>query len=266
MKQIKFDGKLYNIPESWQDVTVGMLIKSAELSELLEDAPIIAIISAYTGIPVKDLRLQQRDAVLEITSIMAFLSEPYVPIAKTSFQFNGETYACEDDLNNQNFEDFVSIQTATYNHRDEPYRALPKLIAIYCKKSRETLNDFNLTERSKLMEAIPMTDAKDIEAFFLSSLIAAKSIGWLSSTQDVQKSILLHKIQELRNTMKKSKERIGMFSPTRLQIGLFRIYLWLWQKDVVKYFNSPLTKSSKKTFKQTLKNLLSKKPKRKSNV
>jgi len=241
MKTIKFNEKEYQVPESWQDVTVGMLIKSAELSELLDDAPIIAIISAYTSIPVKELKLSQSEAVLEIVSTMSFISDEYVPTPRTEFEFQGELYSCEPDLTDQRFEDFVSIQTTLYNYREEPYRALPKLIAIYCKKDSETLDDFKLDERSKLMEGLSMTIAKDIEAFFLHSIQAYKAVSLLSSTQEIQKDLVLHKLQELRSTVKAYRGRTGLSLLTKLQIGLIRIYLWFLQRDLVKYFNSQPT-------------------------
>lgn len=265
MKPYKFDGKQYQIPEKWEDVTVAMLIKAAELSELLDEAPIIAIISAYTGIPVKDLRLSLSSEVQEIIAIMSFISEPYEPKMATEFDFDGRHYACEDDLRKQKFEDFVSIQTALHNHRDEPTRALPKLLAIYCKQEGETLDDFDLDERSKEFEALPMTIAKDIEAFFLHSINAYRGIMWLSSTTDIQKELVLHKLDELQSTAKQFKGRTGMFSGTRLQIGVLQIYLWWARKVLVRYFNSIPTKLSKKTWNQTFKNWLMKIVKRKSN-
>lgn len=261
----KFNNKDYQIPQEWIDVTVSMLIQAALLSELLEDASIIAIISAYTGIPVKELKLNQRDEVLKIIDLMAFISKPYEPIPRTSFEFQGQKYSCEDDLINQRFEDFVSIQTTLYNNREEPTKALSRLLAIYCKKDGETLDDFNLDERSKLMEGVSMTIAKDIEAFFLHSLNAYKSISLLSSTQDEQRSIVLENLKELRSTIKKSKEQIGGFSLTKLQIGIFQIYLWLWQKELVKYYNTQPIKHSKKLWKAICKKLHTKMLKRENN-
>lgn len=258
MKKIEFNKNEYLIPENWFDVTVGMLIKASELDEIL-DAPIIAIISAYTGIPVRELKVSKSTEVQEILSIMSFLSTPYEPKPRTEFQYEGKDYECQDDLIDQSFEDFVSIQTCLYNYRDEPTKGLARLLAIYCKGKAETLSDFNLDERQKLFEGVSMTIAKDIEAFFLQSLNAYKGLSVLSSIQEKESDIVLESCKELRNTVRQSKEQIGGFSLTRLQIGLFQIYLWLWQKELVKYYNSPRIKLSKRIWTQTCKKLHTKK-------
>lgn len=254
MKTIIFNNNNYNIPESWSEVTVGMLIRSAELSEILEDAPVIAIISAYTGIPVKDLKVSQTKAVQDIILIMSFISKEYVPEPLTEFIFLNETYSCNDDLTDQRFEDFMSIQTCLYNYRDEPYKALPRLIAIYCKREGEVLDDFNLNDRTMLFLDLPMTIAKDIEAFFLLSLNSYKSIIQLSSILEMEEDIVLAKLKELKTTVKKSKEQIGMSWHTKLLIGLFQIYLMFITRDWEKYYNSKHINSSKKTLKTIWKN------------
>ena len=265
MKVIKFNDKQYNIPTQWSEINVGMLIKSAELSEILEDAPIIAIINAYTGIPVKELKLSLSKEVEEVIAIMTFISEPYIPTPQTSFTLSGIRYSCEEELVNQKFEDFVSIQTALYNNREEPYRALPRLLAILCKREGETLDDFNITERSTIMESCPMTDAKNIEAFFLTSLEAYRGIMLLSSTQKEQEELVLHKVKELQNTMKAYKGRSGGSFGTKLRIGIYQLQLWWVKRVLEKYYNSQPTNNLKKNWKQTCKKLVMKMLKRKSN-
>jgi hypothetical protein len=53
MKVIKFNEKEYQIPESWSgDNSSNGDLLADEYSDLLPDAPIISIISAYAGIPI----------------------------------------------------------------------------------------------------------------------------------------------------------------------------------------------------------------------
>jgi len=252
----EFNGKNYSIPESWNDITVGMVINSQELSELLDDAPVIAILSAYTGIPVQQLKSGDVHKVNEILSVMDFISTPYEPQPRTDFEFNGSTYGCEDDLTKQRFEDFVSIQTCLYNFKDEPHKALPRLLAIYCKRENETLDDIDLNERTAEFNRLPITIARDIEAFFLHSLNAYNALLLLSSTQSQQEELLLAKVSELQNTLRASKAQTGMFSGTRFLIGLYLIYLKSVRKQLVRYFNSQPSKVSKNNWKSTFKKLL----------
>lgn len=264
MKTIKFNNKEYQIPQAWDEVTLGMVIKATELDELLPDAPIITVLSAYTGIPVRDLKTSKTTEVQEILAIMSFITEEYKPIPKTSFTLDNIVYSCEDDLLNQKFEDFVSVETALYNYREEPARALPRLLAILCKRDKETLDDFKIDERASLMYGVKLTDAKDIEAFFLHSARSYKVISLLYSTQDLQKELVFHKIKELQDIMKKRKAQSGIFSGTRFRIGYFQIVLWWVKNRLEKYFNLPHTSNSKSNWKQTFKKLVSRKQ-RKSN-
>jgi hypothetical protein len=265
MKTVKFDGKDYNVPCAWQEVTVGMLIKTSELDEILDDAPLIAILSAYTGIPLKELKHGKSAEVQEILAIMDFISTPYVPQPRSEFEYNDKHYECQEDLIDQSFEDFVSIQTCLYNNRDEPTKGLARLLAIYCKQEGETLSDFNLSERAKLFEGLSMTIAKDIEAFFLVNLNAYKGLSILSSIQGKENDIVQERLKELRNTVKAYKGRIGGYSLMKLQIGLFQIYLWLWQRELVKSYSTPHISNSKKIWTQTCKKLHLMKPRKKLN-
>lgn len=259
METITFNNNQYQIPTCWQDVTVKMLIDAAQLSELLEDAPIIAIIAAYTGIPLREIRLDKSGEIQKVMTIMDFISKPYEAQPKTSFVHRDVQYSCADDLLHQNFEDWVSVQTALYNNREQQEKALPRLIAILCKKEGETLDDFDLNERSAIMESLPMTDAKDIEGFFLHSLNAYRSLILLSSTIKEQEALVFNKVRELQNILKTRKAHSGMFSGTRLRIGIYQLQLWWVRKVLEKYFNSEPSKSSKKTLKQTFRTLLTKK-------
>ena len=242
MKTITFKEKEYNIPQSWDEITVGMIIKSNDYAELLPDAPSIAILHAYTGIPMKELKISNATEVMEIMEIMGFLSEEYKPVMGTSLTINGQTYSCNDDITQQNFEDWVSVQTTLFNYKDEPVRALPKLLAIMCKKEGEHLDDFDLGERTELMYGARLTDAKNIEAFFLHSLSASRAITLLYSTTKEREEIVLHKIKELQLILSKRKAQSGGFSLTRLLIGIYQKYLKSLESHLQKSFNSSPSK------------------------
>lgn len=265
MKTIKYNNKDYNIPERWDDVTVGMLIKSAELSEILEDAPIIVIIHAYTGIPINELKRDKASEVGKILEIMDFLQKPYEPKPSTSIHYKGLNYSCKENLSEQNFEDFVSIQTALYNNRENEVMALPKMLAIYCKRDGETLDDFNLNERANEFLNLPMTRAKDVECFFLHSLNLYNVVSQLSSTQNQRRDIVLEKLQDLNNIVRQYRVRNGISFFMKLQIGYYLIQLWWVKKVLERYFSLEPSKPLKKSWIQTFKRFLSKTLKRNDN-
>lgn len=253
MKEIVFNNKKYSIPQKWEEVSVRMIIRAAELSEILEEAPIVAIITAYTGIPIEDLKANRATEVNLIMENMDFIIKQYVPKPRTSFNFKGVEYSCASDIVDISFEDWVSVQTALYNYREEEYKVLPKLIAILCKKDKESLSDFDLNERTELFMDLPMTYAKDIEGFFLHSLNAYKSLFLVSSTTDLQKELVQSKLVELKSIMRQSKERDGISFGMKCVIGIYQIYLWWVGKKLVKYFSLESTNNSKKTWMQTFK-------------
>lgn len=225
MKKIIFNEKEYIIPTCWEEVTIKMVMTTEILSDLFPTAPAVALLSAYSGIPLDELRLAKIEQVQQLMEVLSFINTPYEPIASYSFEFKGVTYSCKDELVEQNFEDYISVQTVLYNHKDEPLMALPKLVAIMCKKDGETLSDFDVDERAEEFMELPITLARNIEAFFLASTNYYKEITLLSSTQSEQGELIRHKFQELENIMKTRRAEHGILSPTNCQIGIYLLYL-----------------------------------------
>jgi hypothetical protein len=242
MKTINFNGKDYQIPQNWNEITIDMLIKSGELAELLPNAPVVAVVSAYTGIPVKDLNTSKANEVIKILEEMEFVKEEYKPVAASSFTFNDEVYFAEEDMINQKFEDWVALQTIMNNYENDKLRALPYMLAILCKKENECLDDFNLDERARMLSKLPMTTGKDVEAFFLQTLSVYNVLSHLSSIVSVHEELVLGKVKELEDTLKKLWAQTGIFSGTKIRIGIYRLQLWWVKKVLEKYCNSQHSK------------------------
>jgi hypothetical protein len=247
MKEVLFNEKSYNCPENWQEITVGMQIKVEGVEQLLEEAPIIVIIHGYTGIPIEELKLQRVQEVREILEILEFIYIPYVPSPTNKFIFNGKLYSCNADILDQNFEDWVSIQTILYNYKQNPIDGLTRLIATLCKSDGESLNSFNLSDRAKEFEGLSLTIAKDVEGFFLYSLRAYSVITQLSSTEKQLEGQLLSKLKELKDIMSKRKVESGIFSGMRFRIGIYQLQLKWVEKQLLKYFNSTHTNILRKS-------------------
>jgi len=163
-----------------------------------------------------------------------------------------------ESLEKAEFQDWVSSQTVIYQYRDKPVQALPKLIAILCKKDGESLSDFDIEERSQMFLELPITTARDLECFFLHCLRAYNAVTLLYSTIPEQEAIVLNKFLELGNTMKQRQVELGWYSPTRFVIGIYRRYLLYLKRQLEKSFNSKYTEISRKNWIQTSKELLTK--------
>ena len=258
MKEIQFNGKQYNCPTSWEDITIGMVIKVSEYEQLIEDAPIISIICGYLGINDKELKKSGVSEVQEIMETMDFIYTPYVPIPITRFKFGDVEYSINESLEEVEFQDWVSVQTILYQHRDNQALGLHKLIAVVCKRDGESLDDFKVEDRSQMFMELPFTTAKDIECFFLNSQIALNAITLLSSTIPEQEQLVLHKFNELNAIMKQRQVERGWYSPTGWLIGIYRLYLNSLKHRLELYFNSQHTELSKRSWIQTCKSSLTK--------
>lgn len=262
MKKITFNNKEYHCPQSWDEVTIKMVVQSGVLDEIIPDAPIVSIASAYTGISTRELTTAKQQEVEEILKTLEFVYEPYVPSPRFEFDFKGETFSTENDIINITFGDYVSIQTVLYNYREEPIKGLPRMLAVLCKKEGETLDTINVTERAKFFEDLPITIAKDIESFFLSNLAAYKRISQLSSMENDMVRSIQQQLKELKLIMKQRKADNGGSLRTKLLIGYYQIYLWYLTKLLERYFNSTHSEVSKENWMQILKRLFTKRLRR----
>jgi len=254
MKKINFNKVEYSIPETWQEVTLRQVIRFDELNRLVPESPIVALVSSYAGIPMQELKVSKVQGVNKIIEILQFVFTEYKPEMSNGFNFKDQTYECNPDIAEMEFQDWISIQTVLYNYKDNPVLGLPKIIAIIAKQPDEKLDDIDLEARAKLFLDLPFTTAKNLEFFFTRAVMALEVVSRLSLTQKEQEEIILQQFLELDNTMKKRRADPGISWLTRFQIGFWQIYLKYIKRDLEKSFNTKVTKYSKKNFIRTVKN------------
>jgi len=238
MKEIEFNNKPYRIPEAWNEVTLRMVIDLNNIAEVLPDAPVIALINAYAGIPVQELKASNISVVQDIIKIMDFVNTDYECVPSNEFSFNGSLYLCSPDIVNQSFGDYLAIQNCLYANKDNPVYGLPRMIAIYCKKENETLDDIDVKARTEMFMDLPFTDAKNLEGFFLYNLIAWNQHIQLSSTIKELEKLTQQRFNELINTMKLSAQGRGWYSPMKYVIMIYRKYLLYLKRQLEKYYSS----------------------------
>lgn len=166
MKEITFKGKQYRLPENWSDITVKMVMETDRLNEIAPDIPLLTILSSYTGIQLKEITSASAQELEPLLDEMEFIYTPYSATPINYFEFEGIQYLAKENILDEPFSTWVSIQTILYNYKNDPVKGLPRMIAVLCKKDGETLDDINVTERAKLFENLPITIAKDVEGFF----------------------------------------------------------------------------------------------------
>jgi len=254
MKTIQFLNKKYDIPESWDEVTLKMQMQVSTISHQEKYIKTLGILAGYTGIPVEDLKTAKVNDLERVMKSMTFLQDAIPEEPVMEFSFNGHDYQVATNIIEQQFQDFVAIQTAISNNGETKWLATPYILAVMAKRGEETLDDFDVNARAKEFEDIPISIANGVAAFFLSNSKVSRSITMLSSPE-VQKDILHAKVEELNLSLNKLKQQRGGNILIRLWIMTSRRYIKSLRCQLEKSFSSQPSNNSKKKWKQTFRRL-----------
>jgi hypothetical protein len=223
----------------------------------------LGIIAGYTGIPVDELKSVKINKVNDLMAGLKFMKEPIPINKKLEWKFEGRDYVVDKNLGDMQFQDFVSIQTILAENEDTYYKALPIVVAILCKRKGETLDDFDIHERAKIMGRMPISIASSIASFFLLNENYYKLLTHLSSPH-AQQEIVLGKLRELKRTTNRLGQHNGMTMRYRFLMGVIKTYNKYLEQKLVRHYKSIPSKSSTSNWKQTLWSWFKKKPKTKN--
>lgn len=233
MKKIKFKDIEYTIPTKWEEVTLEKQIQVSEAEKEFTNETFkrIALLSGYAGIPVDVLKKSTTSEVAPLIKELKFLNEDLPKEKVNEFEFKGEKYIVAQSLIDQEFQDFVSIETAFSMYKDSSYKAIPLVLAVLCRKEGETLDNYDLQKRAELFKELPMTIVEPIRVFFYHIGITSSIVTQLS-TKDVQEELIKQKIAECKAMLNKQD---GGALYTRLLRGMLRKYLkyleLAWEKS-----------------------------------
>ena len=246
MRTITYNEKEYSIPTDWNEITLEMQINAEDLIKKMgNELGLIGLISAYTDIPIKAIKEGDVALMNDIHNTLAFIYEGYVPEPITEFEHNGHMYYLKE-LQDTQFQDFISLQNILSNNKNESLKPLPRIIAVMCKMENETLDDYKIDDRAKEFMTLPLSTAKDCEAFFLTKSQELRLILALS-TKDFQEQLLSIKYESAKNSIKEWKEQSGRFSLIRLQAGIYLLTLKYLKRTHMKFFNLQPSKRSTKS-------------------
>jgi len=261
MKTIQFNDKKYDIPQSWDEVTLEQQIKvTADAEHFTTDTTKrIAILSGYMGISPEELRHAHIQKVAPLFKHLKFIGEavPDKPVAE--FEFNGSTYYVAQNLVEQEFQDFVSLENALQGTKGDLLRALPLVIAILAKKRTEdgfeTIDDYDVEKRAEEFKRLPIAIANGIGVFFYTSVNTFTAI---SPSFSQPNNLVEMKANSLLNTL---KPQAGQGLLMRWLLGVSRSYIKFIKKNASKYFTSTPRKSLTQRWRIRCKRLLLRKRK-----
>lgn len=267
MRKIEFKGKEYEVPTSWSEVSLGKQIEVSRASNEFtsETTKRLALIAGYTGIDVDVIKKSTPNEVAPLFKELKFMTKEIPSKPRMKFVHKGHEYHVSQNLMEQEFQDYVSMEIALDKHKENMYEALPLLMAILCKRRKEqggleSLDDYDINKRAEEMEQVPITIARGLMVFFYQLEKTYKLSSLLSSNQE---NLILMKVKETRNTLNKLDGKGLLF---RLQIFLLRIYLKYLEHGLTKYLSSTRSKSSTPIWKKIFKKLRIRGRKKQKNI
>jgi len=265
MKKITWKDREITIPTKWEEISLKQQIQVSIDNEKYtnEITKKLALISGYCGIPIVEIKRSTPDEVAPLFKHMKFLGEPIPEDPLMEFEFKGEKYYVMQNLVKQEFQDFISLETALSNEENDTYKALPMIIAIMAKRKKdngetESLDDYDVEERAKLFEDLPISIANGIGVFFYRNVKVFTMASQLFSQPE---KVIAMKLLEVESTLSKS---VGGGLLHRLLVALLRIYLRFLKRNVKLLWDTTPSKSFIQRWKQTFKKFLSKMRKEKS--
>lgn len=251
MKTIQFNKEKYNIPTSWDDVSLRMQMEVSTISHQEKYIRTLGLLAGYTGIPVEDLKTAKVNELERVMKHLAFIADEIPAEPVMEFDYKGQHYTVPPTMLEQEFQDYVAIQTAIAEHQNNQWLVTPFILAVMCKRGdgEESIDDFDIRQRAKEFEDIPIRIANGVASFFLSNLLAYKSI-MMSSSPEVLTETVYAKINELNLSLSQLRKQRGGNLLIRLWVMTLRKYTKYLSKNWEKSFNLQQSKPSKTRWKQ----------------
>ncbi len=242
MKKIQLNSVSYQVPTSWDDVTVGDQIRISKIAQ--ENTGLtsqLQLIAGYANIPVSVIKKTHISKLPTLVKHLEFIQEPLEDEPIENFKFKGDTYYLMPTLIEGEFQDFISLESAIKNNEESNYKALPMMIAILAKKEGENLDSYDLEERAEMFKDLPIQTANRISSFFLSfaMLSSANTQTSLELVEKEREKEMIKRFEELKSTTTKL-DGLGWFG--RLRMRMLHKYVKSYEKG---YRSSLISTQSK---------------------
>ena len=214
MKQISFINQDYNLPESWQDISLKNLLLINQLKD--EDKTWSNIIEILTGIKKENLRNANVDDVEALKEMLLFTNElpEFKPIF--NFEFDNKKWCLNENIFELSYGQFEDCMTYEKQFEKDELKRITYIISVVLALESQQEYDSKLNEaRAKLFEALPCTIAYGIANFFLSvHKLSIKNMNDYLIQKEIQ--------QNLKQVM-----------PSSHDIGRDMLRHTLWQKTKI---------------------------------
>lgn len=190
----------FYLPTSWHECTLSQAIKVQDYELVEDEFKVLALIAGYSNIELQDLKRMTLAEIKQLTDAMKFVLDPLPEEPIADFNWKGKHYYTIESFLTQESQDYFTTESILQAHQHNTYKALPELLAVMCKQEGESLDDFNLVERAKEFEDLPMSIACGIRVFFYALGMLYQLNSQSFSNRD---KIIQAKADEVEITLKK---------------------------------------------------------------
>lgn len=145
MKQFKLNEREYEMPTSWDEMSLSKYVELAKLEELKEnfgmpELYLLKVIEALCGAEQGDLDDLTLDMVNELSREVNYLQEQPVWSNSKHIEIEGQDYVFPEDLNKLTMGEYISIKTLQEQQTTQA-DLIPWLLSIILRPGKKEYNE-----------------------------------------------------------------------------------------------------------------------------
>jgi hypothetical protein len=175
--RLEIDGELqtYNVPESWEDVTVEHFISLWDVQAKKYDTKLemsIDVISRLLKIDLELIYMMDIKDYNKLLEAIKFIDEKIVPEdLPQSVIVDDEEYFLKKDFDKLNMGEVISLNILLEKYENDITLAMPELLCIFLRKKNggDELESFksSMMQRAEMFKKVNITKVHNLFTFFL---------------------------------------------------------------------------------------------------
>jgi hypothetical protein len=167
------EAKVFDIPQSWEDVTVGMYERIASLDKTKDEFELtIDALCVLSGMSLDDAYALPIARMPEILEQIGFTNKEIEPTDKEFIVIDGVEYYLKKDFSQLTNGEVISLDLIKKKYSNNIEKAIPEMLCIFLRKKKENgnLEGFknSLMDRADLFrDKAPIADVYNMFLFFL---------------------------------------------------------------------------------------------------
>lgn len=171
---IELEGKEWNLPSGWDEVSVELFEKVVNHSIIVDDyisqvQHTIDLMSIMTGAPKEELNKMTRKSFEELSNRLDWLKDDLKPSGKKTFMIGDEEYIAIDDFDNLSMGDSASMELIIKESNET--NILGNLLPLLVRKSKKIYKDGGKTKI--VPEDFEASEYEKTKAFLKSNMMVS---------------------------------------------------------------------------------------------